>query len=70
MTHRLLIHPRQREDQESWGNVINNVSSIVQHEGEAQGDVDRGHRTKVLVYRPKYSSEDSTQKSDRLTNLI
>ena len=54
----MLIHPRQREGQESRGDVIKNVSLSTQHIGETQEDIDRLHRTKVLVCRPKYSFED------------
>ena len=54
----VLIHPRQREGVESWRYVIKNLSLIAQHEGEIQGDVDRHHRIKALVCRPRYSSED------------
>ena len=36
---------------------MKNVSSIARHEGETQGDIDRRHRTNVLVCTPRYSSK-------------
>ena len=39
-------------------NVIKNVQLIAQHGGETEGNVDRRHGTKVLVYRSRYSFVD------------
>ena len=37
---------------------MKNVSLIAKHVGDTQEGVDRHHREKVLVCRPRYSSKD------------
>ena len=54
----MSIHPYQREGQETCGDVIKNISLSAYHMRETQEDVDRRHRTKLLVCRLRYLLED------------